>query len=186
MDGLDSRESVYKQFYSYDFDSDTDYQNGLQQVYQQYLVMQSDSDLEIKKDLSNGIFDSSKIKAKDLEMLQLQAKIFFFCSQTGNILEIDDYQKWLKTKKESLKHDITEEEDLPYSSNYEQLVDLIVNNKPVPGIKQIPKTLLDPETADESSLQPRRKPWEKKEEKAADNDVEVNSSSTNTQEDSTE
>jgi hypothetical protein len=50
-------------------------------------------------------------------------------------------------------------------------VDMIVNNKPIPGIKQIPKTVLDPAEAPASVLQPRKKPWEQAQAQVQDDDT---------------
>lgn len=187
-------DEVYEQFGSYDFQASPAYKNTLEQVYNQYLIVMSDKDLEVKQDLSNGVFNPSRIPQADREQLQLQTKIFVFCSETENILELQDYQFWLADKQRALgvpqgdagasagddldvdvdsqmvdsQHDVlavepTEEE---YTSNYQEIVDMIVNNKPIPGIKQIPKTVLDPTSASESVLQQRRKPWETESETA--------------------
>ncbi|KAH3670550.1 hypothetical protein OGAPHI_001065 [Ogataea philodendri] len=151
-------DSVYEEFSRYDFESDRDYVAGLRQVMEQYLVLQSETDLEIQKDVSEGKLDFAKIKPADKEQLIWQAKVFFFCSKTGNILDLDDYKKWEAQKTETKPQDA----EIPYSSNYEQLVDLIVNNKPIPGIKQIPDTVLGAEIASDSTLTERKKPWEVK------------------------
>ena len=196
-------DEVYEQFISYDFQASPAYKNTLEQVYNQYLIVMSDKDLEVKQDLSNGEFNPSRIPQADREQLQLQTKIFVFCSETENILELQDYQFWLANKQKALgvpqgsigastgddldvdvdsrmvdtgasQHDALTlepagahaEEEEEYSSNYQEIVDMIVNNKPIPGIKQIPKTVLDPTTASESVLQQRRKPWETESETA--------------------
>ncbi|TID29667.1 hypothetical protein CANINC_001786 [Pichia inconspicua] len=187
MDQVDEIEKVYLEFQAYDFDKSPTYKQTLNEVYNQYLIVLSDKDLEVRTELSQGIFNLNKIPVEDREQLQLQTKIFVFCSETDNILEVSDYQYWLAMKNpDTLK--ITEEpkveefkttekevsghiddvitafEPAEYTSNYQQVVDMIVNNKPIPGIKQIPKTILDPANASESNLAPRKKPWELKQE----------------------
>ncbi|KAG7695871.1 hypothetical protein KL930_003539 [Ogataea haglerorum] len=157
-------DSVYEEFSRYDFDSNEEYLAGLKQVMEQYLILQSQSDPEISKDISEGVFDVSKIKPQDKEQLVWQAKVYFFCSQTGEILDLDDYRKWESTRKLQEPQGRNTKE-IPYSSNYEQLVDLIVNNKPIPGIKQIPDTVLGPELSSSSMLSERKKPWEQQKER---------------------
>lgn len=187
-------EEVYEQFQNYDFDQSPSYKKTLEQVYNQYLIVLSDKDLEVKQDIANGVFNPDRIPQADREQLQLQTKIFVFCSETDNILEIQDYQYWLEKNSASKKieelptteaakpNTVSNQSsdlntdisvgDVPesanpeeYTSNYQELVDMIVNNKPIPGIKQIPKTILDPSTASSSSLEQRRKPWERAETK---------------------
>ncbi|GME69066.1 unnamed protein product [[Candida] boidinii] len=179
----DSKEEVFLQFYNYDFDSNEQYVNGLQEVYKQFLFVKSDTDIEIKKDISKGIIDTSKIKDDEKDKLSMQAKVFFFCCETGNILELEDYKEWQKKYVKHQKlHEIEDKDgkddksqsqdqsvssDPPYSSNYEELVDLIMNSKPIPGIKQIPDVVLDPNTASKHALNERKKPWERVKEQEA-------------------
>lgn len=155
---------VYQSFKEYDFDGNKEYLAGLEAVYQQYLVFQADKDASIKKDLDEHNFDTTKIKPAYKEQLDTQAKVFFFCKQTGNILDLDDYNRWEATvasEPEMAAGAATlSKEDPPYSATYEQIVDMIVNNKQIPGIKQIPDTVLDPETASKHTLKARQKPWE--------------------------
>lgn len=182
---ITTMDDVYEQFRNYDFEKSPSYKNTLDQVYNQYLIVMSDKDLEVKQDLSNGVFNPDRIPAADREQLQLQTKIFVFCSETENIMELQDYQFWLGNKEreeaaaqatstiedvnrnidtnhiqggDSIVVDSAPEEE--YTSNYQEIVDMIVNNKPIPGIKEIPKTILDPEDASQSILKQRKKPWE--------------------------
>ena len=48
----------------------------------------------------------------------------------------------------------------PYPTSFAQIVDLISSGKPIPGIKEIPDTVLDGQGT-ESKREKRRKPWEK-------------------------
>lgn len=186
VSGSHIMEKIYEQFENYDFNNSPSFANTLDQVYSQYLIVLSDKDLEVKEDLSNGVFNPERIPQADREQLQLQTKIFVFCSETDNILELQDYQFWsanrqgyreqsmvsedskiqeidtneeLNNPDENINLDTNEE----YTSNYQEIVDMIVNNKPIPGIKQIPKTILDPSNASKSVLHQRLKPWENNE-----------------------
>lgn len=51
-------------------------------------------------------------------------------------------------------------EQPPYPSTFANIVDMIVQNKPVPGIEQVPDTVLEPGASKVDNTQRRRKPWE--------------------------
>ncbi|OUT23374.1 DNA-directed RNA polymerase I, II, and III subunit RPABC5 [Pichia kudriavzevii] len=136
-------------------------------------------DEELKQDISNGVFNPERIPEADRLQLQLQTKIFVFCSETDHILELGEYEQWLqktempdtnieKQVEDSQMEDMQDpnivegDDQSEYTSNYQAVVDMIVHNKPIPGIKQIPSTVLDPAEASESTLQQRKKPWETK------------------------
>lgn len=146
---------VYRQFYNYDFEGNSEYNQGLEAVLQKYLMMEGGKNLEIKNDLDSGNLDTTKIKPDVKEQLISQTKVFFFCKQTGNILDYEDYKQWLASKP-----DLSEVKEPPYSTNYDELVDMIVNNKPIPGIKTIPDTVLDPSKGSEHIMKERKKPWQ--------------------------
>ncbi|CAR21430.1 uncharacterized protein KLTH0B01782g [Lachancea thermotolerans CBS 6340] len=44
---------------------------------------------------------------------------------------------------------------------YEELVDHIVNEKPIPNILSVPNVTLDPSLVTKSNMKPRPKPWER-------------------------
>jgi hypothetical protein len=48
----------------------------------------------------------------------------------------------------------------PYPPTFAEIVELITSGKPIPGIKEIPPTLLT-DQASQPSASKRRKPWEK-------------------------
>lgn len=200
-------EQVYREFRNYDFESSPSYKKTLDQVYNQYLIVLSDKDLEVKQDIGNGVFNPERIPQADREQLQLQTQIYVFCLETDNILELQDYQYWLATSANSQAQQPAAETDSnagatagvardvhaadeaaasdaavavdsnppqeEYSSNYQEIVDMIVNNKEIPGVRQIPKTILDPADASASVLQQRKKPWEKEEDPAPSPNVEA-------------
>ena len=55
----------------------------------------------------------------------------------------------------------TSNENVPYSRSFGDVAELIQSGKPVPGIREIPKTLLEGQ-ASASTAVARRKPWEQK------------------------
>ncbi|KAH3676389.1 hypothetical protein WICMUC_002020 [Wickerhamomyces mucosus] len=147
---MEDQSQVYKEFEAFDFDNE-DFQNGLLNVYDSFLEnLNQDRDGQIHEVIT-------EIPADQKQRLEIQAKTFYFCSQTGNILNIEDYEEWKSNLLEPKVEEITEEPE--YSSNYQNVVELIVNGKEVPGIKQIPDTVLEG-TSSESKLPERKKPWE--------------------------
>ena len=49
----------------------------------------------------------------------------------------------------------------PYPTSFAAIVDLITSNKPIPGIEEIPNTVLDPGSSKIDHTPRRKKPWEK-------------------------
>lgn len=149
---MEGQEQVYLQFEAFDFENE-DFKNGLENVYESYLDhVNQNNDGKINEIVT-------EIKPEEKQRLEIQAKTFYFCQQTGNILNIEDYEEWKKTR---------ETAEPEYSSNYQELVELILAGKEIPGIKQIPDTVLEGETT-EHKAEVRKKPWEirkEKEEKA--------------------
>lgn len=161
------QEEVYREYANYDWDSFTEFQEGIAQILESHLQTMQEQDPSI-----------TSIPALDRQQLIDQAKSFFFCSKTGHIFNLDDYEQWKLhnqvDKKEPKIQEITPEEALtealteaPYSSNYQELVELIVAGKPVPGIKEIPDTIL-PEKSSKPVQQQRTKPWEMAKEAATE------------------
>lgn len=166
-------EQVFKEYRDYDWDHFEEFQDGIKEILDNYLESLKDQDPSI-----------TAIPALDQQQLINQAKSFFYCTKTGNILNLDDYETWERSQKiveikddepsltvKSQENDVQPVEltnesndkldDPPYSSNYQELVELIVSGKPVPGIKQIPDTVLTGQSSTASASQ-RVKPWEKK------------------------
>ncbi|KAK6454942.1 uncharacterized protein RJT20DRAFT_53728 [Scheffersomyces xylosifermentans] len=165
-----SQEEIYKEYLNYDWNSFTDFQVGLEQILDNYLQNLKEQDPS-----------ATSIPALDKQQLVDQAKSFFYCSHTGNILNLDDFRQWKaingdKYDKNKKITEIHEDEppknetessnsaEPPYSSNYQELVELIVSGKPVPGIKEIPDTVLS-EKSSHAEAKQRVKPWEKNQEK---------------------
>lgn len=55
---------------------------------------------------------------------------------------------------------ISDKAAAPYPPTFAEIVDLITSGKPIPGIKEIPPTLLT-DQASRPSASKRKKPWEK-------------------------
>lgn len=163
------QEEVYKEYLNYDWESFTEFQDGLKEILDNYLENLKESDPS-----------ATSISALDKQQLISQAKCFFYCSKSGNILNLDDFDQWKihngdkftkSNKIEQLPEEDVEEGDVgeevtaddpQYSSNYQELVEMIVSGKPVPGIKDIPDTVLSDQVSKSEEKQ-RVKPWEKTE-----------------------
>lgn len=163
-----SQEEVYEKFSNYDWDSFTEFQQGLSEILDNYLQGLKERDPSV-----------TSIPGHEKNQLVNQAKSFFFCDQTGHILSLDDYNEWL-AKKGQLSNDDTGTLSIdssatddpnapPYSSNYQEIVELIVQGKPIPGIKEIPNTILS-EKASNATAKQRTKPWETKNESATNSE----------------
>lgn len=48
----------------------------------------------------------------------------------------------------------------PYPTTFAQIVDLITRNQPIPGIEQVPETVLEPGSSKQDKAEKRQKPWE--------------------------
>lgn len=178
------QEQTYIDYMNYDWDSFDEFKEGLKEILDGFLENMKEQDPSV-----------TAIPPLDKQQLIDQAKSFFYCSHTGNILNLDDYNQWkrsngdkhIKNNKiseltetdepqlESKAIDTTDTKDAkdskqepkettdgeapPYSSNYQELVQLIMSGKPVPGIKEIPDTVL-PEQSSKSTAKQRTKPWE--------------------------
>lgn len=153
----DPQEKVYIEFDNYNWDSFKEFQEGLSEILESHLEQLKESDPSV-----------DRIPAPQKQQLIDQAKSFFFCSHTGNILNLDDFYAWKRnnggkityvdeTEAEATPRDVPDQ--VPYSNNYQHVVDLIVSGKPVPGIKHIPDTVLT-EQSSKSEAPIRRKPWE--------------------------
>ncbi|CCE82772.1 Piso0_002518 [Millerozyma farinosa CBS 7064] len=158
-------ENVYQEFMNFDWDSNAEFQEGLKEIFETHLMQLKEQDPTIE-----SIPTQNKIQLTD------QAKSFFFCSQTGQILSLDDYYQWRAQQGGHLLNhtsetsETTEEAEAAanetngtpseYSSKYKDIVNMIVTGQEMPGIKQIPDTVLSDQSSEQKAQQ-RAKPWEK-------------------------
>lgn len=63
-------------------------------------------------------------------------------------------------------------EDAPYPTSFAQIVELISTGQPIPGIKEIPNTILEGQSS-QSTTSKRKKPWEKDEPDVAAADTSI-------------
>jgi Family of unknown function (DUF5572) len=92
-----------------------------------------------------------------IDDLTLKSKIFYFARKFGQAADYDKYKAHCSSKAQS-------EQDPTSSLTYAELVDYIKNGKTVPGIKDIPDTVLTGQGT-QSIAAKRKKPWEKTDER---------------------
>lgn len=156
-----NQNAVHSQFHNYDWDSFKEFLEGLSEILESHLESLKEQDPSV-----------ITIPAAERQQLVDQAKSFFFCTKTGHILNLDEYYTWKRLNHAKIQEISSDEaenstsaqmntEEAPYSTNYQQLVELIVSGKPVPGIKTIPDTVLE-EQKSQSTASQRPKPWASK------------------------
>lgn len=146
---LDTSQS-FAEFQAYDWASDSGFQTGLQQIRENLPASASTA---------------------DLEAIEFKAKTFFFEKKIGVRVDQNEYQAWLdkqsttnnstNSKENDDNNSKENEANPPYSFKYHEIVEMILNNKPIPGIKHIPDTVLGLEASTQSTRAHRSKPWEK-------------------------
>ncbi|KAL8853332.1 MAG: hypothetical protein Q9221_001808 [Calogaya cf. arnoldii] len=154
--------SVFEQIESYPFSTDSEFQTGLSTI------------------LSSN-------PAQDPELLTLRARCFYFARKHHTTVNFESYKRWRLDQnlpsatvnrvgpvpenqvngiaQERGKADVNPEQELnepaaPYPSSFSQIVDLITKGEPIPGIKEIPDTLLAGQESLPATAK-RKKPWEK-------------------------
>ncbi|KAF5116093.1 hypothetical protein DV454_001883 [Geotrichum candidum] len=159
-------DEIFSRFHAYDWASDDDFKTGLQRI------------------RANLPPQSGAAPAEaDLEAIELKAKTFFYEKKFGVRIDQAEYLAWAaRQANANAKGDNNDaattgdgdngetkaESDPPYSLKYHEIVELILNNKPIPGIKHIPDTVLGLEASTQSTRTHRCKPWEKQSEETPD------------------
>jgi hypothetical protein len=155
-DGHD--EPLFHQLDRYNWDDDQEFQGGLQAIL------------------------GSVQDAQQVEHLTLRAKCYYFARKAGQPVDFDGYKRWVESGKtmntsgtreagDSLEPaDVPSQAtqntadggmgDAPKPASFAEICDLIAEGKPIPGIKDIPDTILEGQ-ASERQAEARKKPWEK-------------------------
>ncbi|KAL8757827.1 MAG: hypothetical protein Q9184_004108 [Pyrenodesmia sp. 2 TL-2023] len=165
-DWNDYDDSIFSQLEFYPFSTDTEFQSGLSTIL-------------------------SSTSSQDPELLTLRARCFYFSRKRDVSIDFHSYMLWRselslppvtagfqdtvasEVRSNGTPADSGMDETLtakqpeqqsqaPYPSSFAQIVDLITKGDPIPGIKEVPDTLL---TGQESmaNTAKRRKPWEREE-----------------------
>lgn len=153
---------LYHQLDEYAWDEDQEFQGGLQAIL-------------------GSVQDPAQV-----EHLTLRAKCYYFARKAGTPVDFNGYKHWVETTRGAgvptnglaashlpveAPENATEKNegggiggmgDAPKPATFAEICDMIAEGKPIPGIKDIPDTVLEGH-ASESQAQKRKKPWEKSE-----------------------
>lgn len=125
---------AFQRIQDYDWQSDADYMK-LHQVMQQQLGAE--------------VAGTPQVEA--------QSRVMLAQKKWGLNINLDEYCDWILSNT-SIRADEKTGENYP--SKYQHIVDLIMQGKPIPGVKQIPDTVLGHEASSRSDIGQRKKPWE--------------------------
>lgn len=150
-------ESTFRRLESYPFSRDPEFQSGLSTI------------------LSSN-------PSQDPELLILRARCFYFARKSHTRISFESYKSWRDERSLPPVSDATassetlapwqqangvtspsqksEQGAAPYPSSFSSIVDLITKGEPIPGIKEIPDTLLTGQDSAPSTAK-RKKPWER-------------------------
>ncbi|EMC96576.1 hypothetical protein BAUCODRAFT_51573, partial [Baudoinia panamericana UAMH 10762] len=151
---------LFHQLDEYDWDNDLEFQGGLRSIL-------------------GSVQDPDRVRH-----LTLRARCYYFSRKVGQQVDFDGYQRWLATRDAvsapllngNGAHETTSQElegtqadgaaadggmaNAPKPASFAEICDMIAEGKPIPGIKDIPPTILDGQVSESSSSR-RKKPWEK-------------------------
>lgn len=160
-DSLDNT-YLYHQLDSYDWEDDPEFQGGL-----------------------NAILGPIQDQAQ-VDHLTLRAKCYYYARKTGTPVDFDGYKRWIEYGRGENGANGTADDaipppggvettagvganygggaggmaDAPKPASFADICEMIAEGKPIPGIKDIPDTILEGQ-ASEAHREKRRKPWEK-------------------------
>jgi hypothetical protein len=163
-----SDDGTFQALSQHPFDTDNEYLMGLSTILGHPSVPPSSSEISENADLV------------------LQAKCFYFARKYGHApIDPSAYRRWLdsSTSDNAVHPDAAGQtaalpttassdeptstsvgadgdERPPYPTSFEAIVDLITRNAPVPGIEEIPPTVLDHGSSKVDNMPRRKKPWE--------------------------
>lgn len=158
---VEDNTSLYRQLDAYDWAGDEEFQGGLQ------AILGSVQDLQ------------------QVEHLTLRAKCYYYARKSGQQVDFDGYKYWVEARQHGgtigngamfENHDvpvqITQSSadggmgEAPKPASFAEICDMIAEGKPIPGIKDIPDTILEGQ-ASAANAERRKKPWEKNVDDAA-------------------
>ncbi|MCJ1391468.1 hypothetical protein MMC18_004332 [Xylographa bjoerkii] len=156
---------LFRQLDTYPWASDKEFQNGLRAIL------------------------GPNPRPEQAEQLTLRARCFYYARKHDMTIDFDAYKEWharqgsttqMKLSDAVIQSTAPREEQLssssdlnnseklniesadhpaPYPLSFNHIVDLITSGQPVPGVKEIPDTVLDGQ-ASQGVRPKRRKPWE--------------------------
>lgn len=151
---------LFRSFDEYPWSTDLVFQNGLK------VVLSSLSASASASTSASGPGPSTEegVRHPSASEIEYKAKSFFYEKNTGKKVDIGLFKAWKKQQQDQLTNSGNSsekvEEETPFPSKYAAIVELILSGKPVPGIIDVPDTVLGQEASTEAKAQRRRKPWE--------------------------
>lgn len=151
---------LFHQLDNYPWDDDQEFQGGL-------------------KSITGSTEDQAQ-----LDHLTLRAKCFYYARKSGTKVDFEGYKRWVEGGREDGQTNGLGSQpageapavqpiesqtvstgsgamgDAPKPASFAEICDLIAEGKPIPGIKDIPDTVLEGQST-ASQAQKRTKPWEK-------------------------
>ena len=115
---------------------------------------------------------------EQVEHLTLRAKCYYYARKAGTPVDFDGYKKWVEEHRhnsnEARPTQLAQEFEIPSEgeshvegmaevprpASFAEICEMIAEGKPIPGIKDIPDTILEGQSS-ESQATKRKKPWEK-------------------------
>lgn len=157
--GLDDNTFLYHQLNAYPWDEDQEFQGGLRAIL-------------------GSVQDPAQV-----EHLTLRARCYYYSRKAGTTVDFDGYKNWVENQQHATNGSHPPNTDTsamngleegyggvaasdggmgsaPKPASFAEICDMIAEGKPIPGIKDIPDTILEGQ-ASESQKAERRKPWEK-------------------------
>jgi hypothetical protein len=149
--------TLFRQLDAYSWDEDAEFQGGLSAIL-------------------GSVQDPDQVAH-----LTLRAKCYYYARKAGTPVDFDGYKQWREqnsgpdTGAEAAPIDAIARNGHPSLANgnvstvvpeppkpatFAEICDMIAEGKPIPGIKDIPDTVLEGQ-ASESQASRRKKPWEK-------------------------
>lgn len=116
---------------------------------------------------------------QQVEHLTLRAKCYYYARKAGAAVDFDGYKNWVESRRTTggangsssstgggtLSAQTQQADggmgDAPKPASFAEICDMIAEGKPIPGIKDIPDTILEGQASDRQA-QGRKKPWEER------------------------
>lgn len=146
---------LFHQLDDYPWQSDQEFQGGLQAIL-------------------GSVQDPAQV-----EHLTLRAKCYYYARKAGSPVDFEGYKRWVEGQRGNCStNGHAPDEDVvlqpaeqqsagdngmasaPKPASFAEICEMIAEGKPIPGIKDIPDTILEGQ-ASETQKEKRRKPWEK-------------------------
>ncbi|KAK8200850.1 hypothetical protein M8818_006167 [Zalaria obscura] len=158
VESNDRSTELFQQLDNYPWDQDQEFQGGLRAIL------------------------GSASSPEQVEHLTTRAKCYYFARKQGSPVDFNGYQTWLSNRAPAAQNGVPVSDpqepgqaippnehatdqastlgDAPAPATFAQICEMIAEGKPIPGIKDIPDTVLEGQ-ATQSTATPRKKPWER-------------------------